>query len=282
MNDEQATKLAREAALAWRDATGEGEHVYGETCKGLEALLLSVGFDYVVKNPNDWSDSIGGLLSSTEMFHWPIASYNIHQMTAAQIVRGMLLSCIPSEYDRSRYSAAYWQEPRDYTPSYRIADRCADFASFEAEVQSKIKKDKLRKGSKKLAEFYDRERERIVVIIRKHVVAGIERVQAENARKIENIRAEYLPKIERDERRDADIERVLVKLCEAVEGDWPELTKVRAWYEYRRTERTRRMKIVDEHCEYLRKMIPMDPDAIVREGCQGRPVLAPFIVESKG
>jgi hypothetical protein len=280
MNDEQATKLAREAALAWRESTDDKEpHTYGETCKGLEALLLSVGYEYTPKNDGSWSDSIGGMLSSADMFHWPLAGYDIWKMTAQQIVEGMLLSCMPSDHDRSRMSPSYWHGFRDYTTGYRSCDRFPIFMVYESETAKKIKADKLRKGSKKLTEFYAKNREHVMRTMREQVEIELVNVQAEDEKKIERIRSEYLPKIDHSLQHVAEQEAILIKLCEVFDKPLPE--SLVSWFSVKRTEYARRKQEVEGHCEYLRKAIPSNIDELIRDACIGRASLAPF-VEVKG
>jgi hypothetical protein len=279
MNDEQATKLAREAALAWRMSTDEKtEHTYSEVLHGLAALLVSVGFVYVPTGKGGWIDTVAGLLST--MFHWPLASYNIWQMTAEQIVRGVCQAYTPRSVDREAIHDRHWSGPRQYYND-SIAEKCADFDQYAREVRKALEtKGIKRRGTQKWKAFYSEKRDHAIMTMENQVNIGIVAVEREYMQKADAIRSEYLPDIERDLSHRVQQESVLRKLCEAVDKPFPEALE--SWFAECRKEYERRRNVVESHCTWLVKQCQTeDVTALVQEVCKRRPELAPFFAEEE-
>lgn len=277
MNDEQATKLAREAALVWRESTDEKtEHTYSEVLHGLAALLVAVGFVYTPTGQGGWGDSIAGMLN--RMFHWPLASYNIWQMQAEQIVRGMCEAYAPSSYNRSKLEDRYWNGPREYR-NVSIAEKCADFDEYAREVRVALEGQGIqRRGTKKWKAFYAEKRDHALMIMGNQVNIGIVAVEQEFMAKADAIRAEHLPKIDQDFVHRIEQEKVLRKLCESVDRPFPDTLVV--WFVDCRKEYERRKSVVESHCKWLVDQCRTeDVAALVREACKRRPELAPFVCE---
>lgn len=278
MNDEQATKLAREAALAWCNSTDDKEpHDYSEVLHGLAALLVSVGYVYTPKGTGGWSDSVAGLLSSA--FHWPLASYNWRQMTAEQIVRGVCEAYTPREIDRERaFDDRYWMSPRCITND-DISEKCADFNQYAREVRAALESKKIqRRGTKAWKAFYNEKRDHALSTMEHQVCIGIVAVESEYKAKADKIRAEYMPKLDRWVEGECEREAVLRKLCEAVDKPFPEA--LAKWYTDVRATYERRKKAIEDHCAWLVKQVETDDfAALVCEACKRRPELAPFVCE---
>lgn len=276
--NEQATKMAREAALAWRMSTDDKQpHDYSEVLHGLAALLVSVGYVHTPKGTGGWSDSVAGLLSSA--FHWPLASYNLRDMTVEQIVRGVCEAYTPCEIGRERaFDDRHWMEPRCYTNDV-IEEKCADFNRYAREIQTKLDALKIsRRGTKKWKSFYNTNRDYVLSVMAAQVNTGIVAVEDEYKAKADKIRSEYMPKLDRWLASESEREAVLRKLCEAVDKPFPEpLVK---YYDDVSTTYARRKKAIEHHCSWLVSQARTeDVDSLVREACKRRPELAPFVCE---
>jgi hypothetical protein len=277
--NEAATRLMREAAKRKYEKLGE-RHPYSGVGWGLAAVLLAEGVrpgttipEHRVGESDD--DTLAWELTSC--LHSPLVRFDPDTTTVADIARAVA--------DEMYWSFARQPEPREHYDSY-VSSPVVDFSQFEREVDDHLRKHKIRKRTKRFAEFVEKSWENVLTAIRAAVVKGLAENRTRVARKAEDTRMRELPPIERMIAHETRLSALWEAMVWASDAESEERTNHPRFVELRRIVRTRRETHLDR-CrrneqtadEIERSAATLDAETVLREGMSRRPNLAIFLPE---
>lgn len=281
-NDE-ATALMREAAERKYAALGE-RHPYSGVCWGLAAVLLREGVrpdeTTVAEHRKREDDESKLAWELTSRFHCPLVNFDPFLATVGTIARAIADELY---FDFARRPDDTNRRCSFYDVAVR-AESCAVFDAYEREVVARLRAQKIRRGSKRHAEFVQQNAERVLGTIRRQVEKGLGERREELRKRVDMYLARELPPIDADLRYIARISVLWEALVRASGADEPggpnevRFADLRVLLQARRDRlNLLRHRIETEAKSALGAADGVSVDDLVREGMQRRENLAAFL-----